>query len=28
LIVSFEAEAAGISSDHIIERLIEHIPVA
>ena len=28
LIVSFEAEAAGISSDHIIERLIERIPVA
>ncbi|MGA0150898.1 MAG: AAA family ATPase [Luminiphilus sp.] len=28
LIVSFEAEAAGISSDQIIERLIERIPVA
>ena len=28
LIVSFEAEAAGVSSDQIIERLIEHIPVA
>ena len=28
LIVSFEAEAAGISSDLIIDRLIEHIPVA
>lgn len=28
LIVSFEAEAAGITSDHIIERLIERIPVA
>ena len=28
LIVSFEAEAAGINSDLIIERLIEHIPVA
>ena len=28
LIVSFEAEAAGVSSDQIIERLIERIPVA
>ena len=28
LIVSFEAEAAGISSDQIIQRLIERIPVA
>ena len=28
LIVSFEAEAAGITSDQIIERLIERIPVA
>lgn len=28
LIVSFEAEAAGITSDHIIERLTERIPVA
>jgi MoxR-like ATPase len=28
LIVSFEAEAAGVSSDHIIDRLIELIPVA
>ena len=28
LIVSFEAEASGISSDHIVERLIERIPVA
>ncbi len=28
LSVSFEAEAAGISSDQIIERLIERIPVA
>ena len=28
LIVSFEAEAAGVTSDQIIERLIERIPVA
>ena len=28
LIVSFEAEASGITSDHIVERLIERIPVA
>ena len=28
LIVSFEAEAAGITSDQIIERLIERIPIA
>ena len=28
LIVSFEAEAAGVTSDQIIERLIECIPVA
>jgi len=28
LIVSFEAEAAGVSSDQIIKRLIERIPVA
>ena len=28
LIVSFEAEAAGINSDQIIERLLERIPVA
>ncbi len=28
LIVSFEAEAAGVTSDKIIERLIERIPVA
>ena len=28
LIVSFEAEASGISSDDIVERLIERIPVA
>ena len=28
LIVSFEAEAAGISSDRIVERLLERVPVA
>ena len=28
LIVSFEAEAAGVTSDQIIGRLIERIPVA
>jgi len=28
LIVSFEAEAAGVTSDQIVERLIERIPVA
>ena len=28
LIVSFEAEAAGVTSDHVIERLIERVPVA
>jgi MoxR-like ATPase len=28
LIVSFEAEAAGVTSDQVIERLIERIPVA
>ena len=28
LIVSFEAEAAGVTSDQIIARLIERIPVA
>ena len=28
LIVSFEAEAAGVTSDQIIERLIERIPIA
>ena len=28
LIVSFEAEAAGVSSDRIVERLLERVPVA
>ena len=28
LIVSFEAEAAGISSDNVVERLIQRVPVA
>ena len=28
LIVSFEAEAAGVSSDNVVERLIERVPVA
>ena len=28
LIVSFEAEAAGVSSDNVVERLIEQVPVA
>ena len=28
LVVSFEAEAAGITSDEIIERLLKKIPVA
>ena len=28
LIVSFEAEAAGISSDNVVERLIQQVPVA
>ena len=28
LIVSFEAEAAGVSSDSIVERLLERVPVA
>jgi MoxR-like ATPase len=28
LIISFEAEAAGISSDNVVERLIQRVPVA